>query len=142
MKSNFSKFKRGDKVKTAHGRIGKVIGTYKSDGDFMVHVEMDSTFRDDFKEDDLKFYHPDIEHRKQIGAEHIGDKCPKCNTPWTKTSFGTRKWKDCLVCKKTAEEILDHNTRLTVKTDLDDDVDDMDDFAKDWYKIMADWGTD
>ena len=123
MASNFSKFKRGDKVKNALGRTAEVISTYKLDGEFMVHVAMDSGFRTDYKESDLKFYHKDIEHIKKIGEEHIGDKCPKCQTPWTNTNFGTRRWKDCLPCGKTAEELLDNNTKATL-----DDPDDMEDF--------------
>ena len=130
--SNFSKFKRGDMVKNTADRPGKVLNTYKQDGEFMIHVQMDSGFRTDYLESDLKFYHKDIEHNKKIAPEHIGDKCPKCNTPWTKTRFGTRNWKDCLPCGKTAEDLLDKNTREEIS--FDD--------SGGWDDLMADWGTD
>lgn len=134
--SNFSKFKRGDKIINNADRSGKVLDTYKQDGKFMIHVQMDSGFRTDFKEDELRFYHEDIEHKKRIGEEYIGDKCPKCGTLWTRTVFGNRKWSDCIPCGKTAEDILDQNTKSSDYNRLDAD------FEDDFFKLLADWGTD
>lgn len=34
------------------------------------------------------------------------DKCPVCDTNWTKTNFGARTWYDCKPCGKTAEDIV------------------------------------
>jgi hypothetical protein len=34
------------------------------------------------------------------------EKCPVCDTKWTKTSFGAKTWYDCKPCGKTAEDIV------------------------------------
>lgn len=34
------------------------------------------------------------------------EKCPVCDTKWTKTSFGAKVWYDCKPCGKTAEDIV------------------------------------
>ena len=34
------------------------------------------------------------------------DKCPVCDTTWTKTNFGAKTWYDCKPCRKTAEDIV------------------------------------
>lgn len=34
------------------------------------------------------------------------DKCPVCDTTWTKTNFGAKTWYDCKPCGKTAEDIV------------------------------------
>lgn len=34
------------------------------------------------------------------------EKCPVCDTKWTKTSFGSKTWYDCSPCNKTAEDIV------------------------------------
>lgn len=34
------------------------------------------------------------------------EKCPVCNTKWTKTAFGAKVWYDCKPCGKTAEDII------------------------------------
>ena len=121
--SNFSKFKRNDRVKNSNGRKGKVLDTYRQDGEFMIHVEMDSGFRQDYKESDIQFYHKDIENKKRVADDYIGDKCPKCSTPWTLTRFGAKQWKDCLPCGKTAEDLLDKNTQVDTDKEMQDLLD-------------------
>lgn len=34
------------------------------------------------------------------------EKCPICDTKWTKTTFGAKVWYDCKPCNKTAEDIV------------------------------------
>lgn len=38
---------------------------------------------------------------------YVPDKkqCPKCGNDWSITGFGTKKWYDCKLCNKTAEEL-------------------------------------
>jgi len=132
--SRFGKFKRGDRIKTTYGSIGKILDVFKENGIQKYHVESDSGMRSDYKEDELKFHHADIESGSPVSAEHIGDKCPKCSTPWTITRFGAKNWKDCTPCGKTAEDLLDNNTKWS-KKDVDNDLDA-------WYDVLRDWGSD
>lgn len=108
--SNFSKFKSGDKVKTIHGSKAKILRTWKTvSGDFKAEIEMESGFKYEYDEKDLKFYHEDIEQYKRIDEKYIGDKCPNCDTPWTKTAFGAKTWYDCIPCKAKAEDLLSYS---------------------------------
>jgi hypothetical protein len=133
--SNFSKFKRSDRIKTKNGSVGTVLNTYRQDGKFMIHVESDSGMRTDYKEEELTFYHEDIESIKSVAPEHIGDKCPICQTPWTITRFGVKNWKDCKPCGKTAEDLLDRNTQHVSKKDATYDM-------EDYYDTLSAWGSD
>ncbi len=133
---NFSKFKRGDRVKTNYGAKCKIIGVYRKEDvdEFMYHVESDTGFRSDYKESELLFLYDDLEDKSAMTDEHLPDKCPKCKTPWTRTAFGARVWKDCTSCKKTAEELCDQGLK-TSKKDVDYDEDE-------WYNVLKDWGSD
>ena len=131
--SNFSKFKRGDKVENNYGGKFKVLNTFRMNGKFMVQVESDSGMRTDYKEDDLKFYHTDIAEKSYVAPEYIGEKCPVCSTPWTITTFGARIWKDCKPCGKTAEKLLDKSNRWDSNKG---------DSIEDWYDTLSDWGSD
>ena len=117
--SNFSKFKRGDRVKNRLDSPGTVLKTSREDGEFIIYIEMDSGLKTDYKQSELKFYHKDIEKRKLIDHKYIGDNCPKCGTKWKKTSFGAKTWYDCLGCKRTAEDILSHGPPPVPKDDDD-----------------------
>lgn len=45
------------------------------------------------------------------------EKCPVCDTKWTKTNFGASTWYDCTPCGKKAEDIVlvKNNTRSGTK---------------------------
>ena len=133
--SNFSKFKPHDDVQTLYGTKGKVLKTYKLDGEFMVHVQFESGPRSDYKESDLKFFHKDISGRKYEHVRDAGDKCPKCRTPWTKTAFGAKAWKDCVPCKKTSEELTGVSSVYMAETKEEPTEDDMDN----WLDMLSAW---
>jgi hypothetical protein len=44
---------------------------------------------------------------KQTKKYDINIECPKCGAKWLITKFNNQVWKDCNVCKKTAEQILE-----------------------------------
>lgn len=123
--SNFSKFKRGDRVKTIYGAKGIVQNTYKFKDIFKIKINFDSGLTSDYNEEDIKFYHEDIDEVNRVDDKHIGDKCPKCSTPWTKTSFGSKTWYDCTPCKKKAEDLLSYSPPPIPKKKDDDDFDSM-----------------
>ena len=59
-----------------------------------------------YKEDDLKFRYPDLEDKPKLNMEYVGDKCPRCRTPWTITRWGHKAWYHCKQCKKKAEDLI------------------------------------
>ena len=79
------------------------------------------------------------------------EKCPICDTTWTKTSFGANVWYDCKPCNKTAEDIVvlkkssssgTKEFRLGELQDWEDfllefDLDDDDDFGVPFLKYKT-----
>lgn len=118
------KFKIKDKV-SVNGNKAVVIDVLKNkqyrvkfDNIFLIPPEMD------VEEDNLVFSDPNRE------------RCPFCKEKWKITQFNRQIWRDCVKCKKTAEELIDiyendnyqsggyDNLTVPINTDyLDDDWD-------------------
>jgi len=97
-----NKFKIGDKVENKRGVRGKV---FKIEGRKIYFIaEYGTEF--DAHEDDLKFYYPQYEGKSRVNIEYRGDNCPRCRTPWTKTTFGAKVWYHCKKCNKKAEDLI------------------------------------
>ena len=103
--SNFCKFKRGDIVETTYGTVGSVIITNKTKDSFDVRIKCTDGTTMTFDEGNLKFHNKELK-RNTIKFEDLGDECPVCSTEFKVTRFGAKEWKDCLPCKKTAEDIV------------------------------------
>ena len=43
------------------------------------------------------------------------EKCPVCDTKWTKTSFGSATWYDCSKCNKKAEDLENSSNKNSTK---------------------------
>lgn len=97
-----NKFKVGDKVENKRGVRGKV---FKIEGK-KIHFRADYGTEFDAHEDDLKFYYPQYENKNKVNMEYVGDKCPRCRTPWTITRWGSKAWYHCEKCKKKAEDLI------------------------------------
>ena len=110
-----NKFKAGDKVTTR--RNGGSYTVVKTLG---VQITVRGIFGTElnYNESDLMFLYDDIPITKDIS--NLGDKCPKCQTPWTVTNFGLKKWYDCANCKKKAEDLLNYSTTSTFRSSDDD----------------------
>lgn len=102
MSRNFPKFKYGDNVETQYKLKAKVVSVIKQSGEFLVTVEDSKGSRTEHKEDTLIFDSKYLKEEKKI---EIGKDCPKCSEPFKITQFGNKKWKDCIPCGKTAEEL-------------------------------------
>ena len=135
---NFSRFKRGDKVKTTYGGTGVVERTFRDSGKFKAMVKLDSGATLQYDETQLTFDNSKMKESKSYTPEEIGDKCPICSTEWTVTSFGNKKWKDCLPCGDTAENLLEKHNKSKNKSTGYKDIDPQDD----WYNVLNEWGSD
>ena len=114
MSKNFPKFKFGDKVETQYGLKAKVVSIIKQGGNFLVSVEDSKGSRTEHKEDTLIFDSKYLETKEKV---HIGTMCPVCQTKYKITRFGAKEWKDCIKCKKTAEQLCQE----AANPDTDDD---------------------
>lgn len=118
----YPKFRRGDKVK-ANGSTGEVLGFYRDDTNTIKYkIKYDYLHHSkDVTEDEMTFFHEDLSEIVMKKVGNLGDKCPRCNTPWTVTGFGATQWKDCVTCKRKAEDIVG-------KSEPDNDL--LDEFEK------------
>jgi nitrate reductase cytochrome c-type subunit len=95
-----SKFYYGDKViyRAKNAVIRDVIKPKEKGGTTSYKIEIDlpnqKTREEIVEETEIKNY------------KQRSEKCPVCYTPWVITEFNVKKWKDCLKCHKTEEEIL------------------------------------
>jgi hypothetical protein len=97
-----NKFKSGDKVRTKSGIDGvitKIKGT-------KIFVKTTSGIELSYSEEELSFRYPQLEGRSRLNYEYVGEKCPRCQTPWTITSFGAKKWYHCVPCNKKADDLI------------------------------------
>ena len=96
------KFKINDKVRNNYGTQLTVIKViYK--GDSTLYKCKSSYNTTIVNEDDLSFDWGENNYKPR-GSEHL-DTCPRCGTPWHTSGFGASIWKDCLKCKRKAEDI-------------------------------------
>lgn len=130
MSKNFPKFKYGDKVEVEYGAKGVVKSVMKKDGKFITKVLLDSGFTFEYNEDSLKFDTEFLEPKKEV---HIGTICPVCQTKYKITRFGAKEWKDCVKCKKTAEQLCQEAANPNDDGQLDFASFDADDWTE-WLK--------
>lgn len=129
-----NKFKVGDKVRTASG----IDGTITKIDKLKIYVTTVYGTELTYKEEELKFRYPDLENKPRLNYEYVGDKCPRCRTPWTITTFGSKKWYHCKPCNKKAEDLILGNSAPTSlpkdsssgESSFIDDLDDWDAFLK------------
>ena len=62
--------------------------------------------------------------------------CTICLTPWKVTCFGAKKWRDCLKCGETEEEILTKYKKSEKNTLNSDDL------LKEFEKMLEDSDND
>ena len=109
MSNEFSKFKRGDRVLTPFNSAGTVISTFRDPDNKRMMVKVMSELSDyeqTWHEDELKFNYTDLKNAPRKVDLKKYPKCPKCNTEWTVTKFGSNTWYDCSTCKKKAEILI------------------------------------
>ena len=109
-----AKFKYGDKVITHAGHAGKIVSVTKRTTGYWCTVKFDNDklipSEYDYPEYYVEFSSPNQEE------------CPICSTKWTITKFNSKEWKDCKVCKRTSEELIEtfNNTKeLEKKLNID-----------------------
>jgi len=124
--SNFPKFKVDDKVETQYGSKGTVESFSGTNGIFSYKVALESGITMTYKETELKFLSSNYKESSEV---HIGSSCPVCMTKYKVTKFGSRRWKDCLKCGKTAEELCAKKDTYVSKKD--EESDSQQDFG--WY---------
>lgn len=96
-----NKFKRDDLVER-HGDTYKVLKILQN-GYYLVLCTR-SKIEYTLHEDDIKFWTGHLQYN--VPKVDYGDKCPRCNSPWTISGFGSSKWYDCRTCNKKAEELV------------------------------------
>lgn len=97
-----NKFKAGDKVRTKFGIEGTVT---KIEGN-KIYIKSKYGTELSYNEEDLKFRYPELEGKSKLNYEYVGEKCPRCQTPWTVTNFGAKKWYHCIPCNKKADDLI------------------------------------
>lgn len=109
-----NKFKVGDKVENHIGVVFRVLKvmTVVSPGGRSFDYRLEHWNKDPvlgeitISENYLSFSYETMHKTKPI-VTNVGDNCPVCQTPWQKSSFGMKRWRDCIPCGKTAEDILE-----------------------------------
>lgn len=96
-----NKFRQGDRVTNKYGAKGIV---QKIEGR-KIYVKLDGGLETDFDESDLRFYY-ELSEEKRIDNKHIGEKCPKCGTPWSIDYFTKGPVYHCRPCNKKAADLL------------------------------------
>lgn len=140
--NNYHKFKVGDSVETAYGAAGKVLEVGKNAQGEVVYTVKTRFGETTYKDRELKFDFRDLKDTTSFDPTANNGRCPVCSTPWTKTSFGSKTWYDCLKCEKKAEDIVNrpsfglvednamthYEKQLGLLDDMFDDDDDIFDF--------------
>ena len=103
----FPKFKRGDRVYYL-GNPGNIIGILRRDedtGENRYEVQTDfAKFIHKVAESQITFYTGYL--KESTDTKNLPSCCPRCGSNWTESGFGATKWKDCLKCKRKAEDII------------------------------------
>jgi len=97
-----NKFKPGDRVMTDRGIKGRVSKIKNN----IIYIVSDHGTELGYEEKELRFYYPHLEEKSKLNMEHVGDKCPRCRTPWTITRWGVNAWYHCEKCKKKAVDLI------------------------------------
>ena len=100
-----NKFKRDDIVER-YGDQYKILKVLPNNRYLVMCVR--SKLEHTYYEDDLKFYNGNLQYN--VAKIDFGTNCPRCNTPWTISGFGSSKWYDCKKCNKKAEELVFSST--------------------------------
>ena len=125
------KYKYGDRVVTHRGHTGRIVSVFtKKTGEYWCTIKFDN--------ENLipsEYDYPESYFTFQTPSE---ESCPICSTRWTITKFNNQVWKDCKICKKTSEELIEKFNKAKeeekkINLDFfdkkeDDDDDDDDDF--------------
>jgi hypothetical protein len=96
------KFKRDDIV-SRRGSRARVVKSFNN-GKYLV-FDLENNLDYVVDEENLQFW---TEHLQNNSPKNVnyGKCCPRCNTPWTITGFGSSVWYDCKTCGKKAEDLL------------------------------------
>lgn len=127
-----AKFRHGDRVVNKHNAKGTV---QKVEGK-TVHVKLDGGLETTFDQDDLKF-HYDLNEEKRIDSKHVGEKCPRCGTPWSVDYFTKGPVYHCKPCNKKAADLLVYQPPK-----MPWDKKDEEDLLKEFEKMLDDGGLD
>ena len=96
------KFRVNDRVITTRGVKGKIVKI--KDGRYTIKTEHGLELG--YDEDELKFHYPEYEGKNKLNPEYVGEKCPKCGTPWSKATFSANTVYHCEKCNKKAEDLI------------------------------------
>ena len=102
------KFRNGDIVYTFRREKVRILRSYGKNGDIVYETEeVNGGLKDEYSEHSLSFTDDfDIPSKNKMKNYIPSEKvCPKCGNSWSITGFGAKKWYDCRICKKTAEEL-------------------------------------
>lgn len=135
----FPKFKKGDKVTTGYSK-GTVKNIYMREGKRVYGVVfVEGGTEVEYKENEIKFYHPEYQKTTIKNLENIPEQCPSCMIPWKKTSFGNKVWNDCPKCGKKAEDCLYGNPdRSLDKKEIEMDDDEWGDLLAEFERMLGD----
>jgi len=102
------KFRNGDIVYNWLNEKYRIIRSLGKNKKITYEVEEVKTKKKyNFDEDELSFNKIEYGTSKPSESEFKPStpRCPRCNTPWTVSGFGAKKWYDCLNCKNTSENL-------------------------------------
>ena len=97
-----NKFSVGNKVRAKSG----IECTATRIEGYKIYLKTTSGIELSYLEEELKFRYPELENKSKLNYEYVGEKCPRCQTPWTITKWGTKKWYHCKPCNKKADDLI------------------------------------